>query len=170
MRTIPMGIVLAIFPIFSQHVGQNNWRKLQRSILSGLRLMLLGVVPIAVMVAALRKPLIILLFQRGAFDQLASENVTLILKWYAVAFIPTSIIYIFNHVFYALKNFRILLKVGILNLFATAALNFILSRYLGFEGIAITNLILAFIFSFILFRLLNKRNRNGFEIINKLVL
>lgn len=137
MRTVPMGVGLAVFPIISDHAARRDWGKLNETITTALRWTVLGSLPIATVVVLLRESLVALAFQRGAFDEVATAGVAEALAWYALALIPASLIYIFHRVFYALQDPWTLMRVGGLGLVGTIFLDIALSRLLGFSGIAI---------------------------------
>ena len=136
MRTAPMGVVLALFPTMSGLAAARDWRGLKRAITVGVRWVVLAAVPLALLVAVLREPLVTVLFQRGAFGEVATAGVSAALGWYAIAFIPASVVYLAQHVFFAVQRPGTLVWVGLLALALTAVLDWSLSRFWGFLGIA----------------------------------
>jgi putative peptidoglycan lipid II flippase len=146
LRTAPMAVVLAAFPRMSGQASIGDWEKLQAEVSSGLKWIILGSVPVALLVYQLRTPLIRVLFERGAFDHAATEGVAAATAWYAIALLPASVAYLFNHVYFAIRRAKVLTFLALGSIIVTALLDLSLSRLWGFEGIAIAHL---FVISFL---------------------
>jgi putative peptidoglycan lipid II flippase len=147
LRTAPMAIVLAAFPRMSGHASTGDWAALDREVKSALSWMLLASIPVALMVLLLREPMVSALFERGAFDRTASHGVANVVGWYALAFLPASVLFLINHVFFALRRPKILILLGGGSIALTALLDYSLSRIWGTVGIAATYVAVAALYA-----------------------
>ncbi|MBZ5589322.1 MAG: hypothetical protein LAO05_12240 [Acidobacteriia bacterium] len=136
VRTVPMAVALSAFPVLSRHAASGDRDRLRSTALAALRWALLGAVPLALGVLVFRVQIVRVLFQRGAFDAEATRNVARACAWYAVAFVPASVAYLFNHVLFAARKAWFLAGVGLGSLVLTAALDLALARTSGFVGVA----------------------------------
>ena len=62
------------------------------------------------------------------------------LLWYGISFLPLCLVYLGQHAHYALEDTKYLARLGLGTLLATAALDILLSRVMGFAGIAAASL------------------------------
>jgi putative peptidoglycan lipid II flippase len=141
MRTIPMAVGLASFPLLSQQALERDISALRSLSMFAIRSIILFSIPLAFFLFSMRLPLTVLLFQRGQFDASASQSVSEILKWYAVAFIPGSILYPLANVGFALRRPWKIAGLSFLGACGTLFLNLALVRILGPEGVAVSYLI-----------------------------
>lgn len=143
LRTAPMAVSLALFPRMSSYALMRDWPALQKEVTSAVRWILLASIPTALLVLLLKGPLVRVLFERGAFDQLASHGLAKTIGWYALALLPASVLVLINHVFFAVRRARVLayLAIGLIGL--TVVLDCLLSRVWGYEGIAAAYVVVA---------------------------
>lgn len=157
MRTVPMAVALALFPLLSQRATQKEWEKLSEAIRSGTRWMILGTVPLAIAVATLRVPLVTLLFERGVFDRGATVGVAEAVGWYAWVLIPGALIFLFTFAFFSLQEASLLARIAIINLGLTALLDVLLAKLLGFSGMPVSSLTLNVLWVIVMGTMLAKR-------------
>ena len=157
MRTVPMGVALALFPVLSHRAAGQEWADLAETILSGMRWMILGTVPLAIVVASLRVPLVTLFFERGVFDKIATEGVSEALGWYAWALIPGSLTFLLTFAFFSLQELWLLARIGLMNLVGTALLDYLLASLLGFSGIPVAALGLSVLWALTMVTILARR-------------
>lgn len=143
LRTAPMSIVLAAFPRMSLFASMGDRDEVQREVSSALRWILFTGVPLSAWVVIMRYPLVRTLFERGAFDQLASVGVATAVGWYAFSFIPASIGYLFQLVIFSLRRGKVLIFLAGASIAMTAVFDYGLSRIWGFQGIAATSVLVS---------------------------
>ena len=143
LRTAPMAVVLAAFPRMSGLFSAGDRDGLQREVTSTVRWILLAMVPLAVLITSLKLPLVRMLFERGAFDQGASEGVATAVGWYGLALVPASIVYLVIHVMFAVGRPRPIAMIGAASVIATIGLDYLFSRAWGFRGIAVVYVLVA---------------------------
>jgi putative peptidoglycan lipid II flippase len=140
LRTVPMAIGLAAFPVLSARAARNDWVGLADAFTAAARRLLLAVAPVAAIVVTLRVEIVQVLFERGAFDRIATAQVAAACGWYTVAFVPAAVLYLLQSLVLALRRAWALVAVGGGALLATAVLDVTLSRAIGFLGIAVAYL------------------------------
>ena len=140
LRTIPMGVTMAIFPLISLRASRKDWSGLGTLIVDGTRWILIAGLPLSMLVFIFREPLVSALFERGSFSQADTESVARVLQWYAVAFLPASLLLLHNQLFMALERHWSLVIVWGINLVGTAILDITLSSLFGYSGIALAYL------------------------------
>src|SRR5450756_521284 len=123
----------------------------------GMKMILLLIVPAAVGLAVLREPVIQLLFQRGAFTQDATALTALAFLGYSpgVAFAAVDQLLIFA--FYARKDTRTPVLVGVMAIFVYLAMALTLIRPLGMLGLVLANATQTTTHAVVLLWLLNRR-------------
>lgn len=120
---IAQAIGIAVLPTFSEQVARNEWTEMRASLATTLRGVLFLSLPASVGLIVLRRPIIALLFERGAFDTRSTELVAWALLWYAAGLVGHSLLEIIARAFYAMQDTRTPVFVGA----AAMALNVILS-------------------------------------------
>ena len=143
MRTIPMGVGLAFFPLLSEYASRRRWTEFQQAASKAGRWLWLGGVPLALLVVMLREPWVVLLFERGGFDRGSSLAVAQGLLWYGLAFLPAGGVYFLTYSHYAMQETGPLVRAGLLTLVGTFILDVLFVRWWGFSGIAVASLLIS---------------------------
>ncbi len=127
-----------------------------RTLQMGVKMILVLIVPAAVGLAVLREPVIQLLFQRGAFDPNATALTALAFLGYSpgIAFAAVDQILIFA--FYARKDTRTPVLVGVMAIFVYLAVALALIRPLGMLGLVLANAVQTTSHAVVLLWLLNR--------------
>jgi putative peptidoglycan lipid II flippase len=139
------GISTTFFPLMSRYAAEGNLAEFKRNISTGIRMILLVVMPIIVGIVILRIPFIQLLFERGQFthqDTIATASVWVC---YLGALFALSIGNIVSFAFYALQDTLTPAKVGVVGMFINTVLAFVSSRYISFRGPALAYSVMAII-------------------------
>jgi putative peptidoglycan lipid II flippase len=131
-------LTTAAFPYFSRMAAENDWPGLRHTLKRYSLLVASATVPFALLLMAFSRPLIRLLFQRGAFLAADTELVSQVQICYALQ-IP---FYIWSLLFVrflcAIRHNNILLYVAAMNLVVDILLNLALMRVWGVAGIALS--------------------------------
>jgi putative peptidoglycan lipid II flippase len=102
-----------------------------------LRFVLLISVLVSTLIIVLRIPLLQIGFQRGAFDELATQGVAAVLPWYLLGMIAIASINLVYRLYYAVGNFKIPAAIGMIMPVVYFGLSGLLSRYWSYIGIGI---------------------------------
>src|SRR5574341_2431612 len=86
---------------------------MRRSLADSLRGVLLLAIPASLGLILLRQPLIVLLYQRGAFDARFTELVFWALLWYAAGLVGHCLVEVLARAFYALHDTKTHVMVGL---------------------------------------------------------
>ncbi len=136
-----MGISTAIFPTLARLVATNEISEFRRTFSFGLRVVFFITLPSAVGMAALREPIVRLLFESGEFTAADTQATAFPLLFYSVGLFAQSGIQILVRVFYSLQDTITPVKIGLF----TVVVNFLLSiSFLQWTTLGAGGLALAF--------------------------
>jgi len=112
LAVIAQSIAIAAMPTFSAQVARERLDEMQSSLAASLRGVLLLALPASIGLILLRKPLVVLLYQRGEFDAYSTELVAWALLWYAAGLLGHSLVEILSRAFYSLHDTKTPVIVG----------------------------------------------------------
>lgn len=166
LRQVPLGLftvalTTAVLPNLSETHSRGDRAGFAASVSQGLRLLSLVMLPTAFGLMALDLPLVRLLFERGVFTTEASLITASALFGYAPGLIAFSIHAVLASAFFATKDSRTPLMVGLVMLLANVILDFALVRMFGVGGIAWANSLALFGGTAAMVWLLNRRLGGG---------
>jgi putative peptidoglycan lipid II flippase len=137
-----LALATAVFPTFARQAALDQRSELRRTLTHALGFALYMSLPAAVGLVMLRQPLIQVLFQRGAFDARTTAMTAYALQFFALGLIAHIGLEIVTRAFYALKDTRTPVAIGVaamgLNVALSAALS---STRLVHGGLALANAI-----------------------------
>ena len=139
----PLGIfgialATAVLPALSRHAARQDLTSLKNSLEYALRQVLFITIPATVGLLVLGKPIIQLLFERGAFDAASTSATAWVLGFYALGLFAYSGIKMVVPAFYAMKDMKTPVKIGFIALFVNIALNLILMWSMKERGLALS--------------------------------
>jgi len=126
-----------LLPSLSKHYANRSTEEYSQLLDWGLRLTLLLAVPAAVALALLAVPLITTLFHYGAFTATDVFNTRNAVVAYSVGLVGLILVKILAPGFYAQQNIRTPVKIAIVTLFATQAMNLVFIWPLRHAGLAL---------------------------------
>jgi putative peptidoglycan lipid II flippase len=138
----PLGIIsnvllLPLFTILSRLADPLEWDNLKSRLRQGLILTALTMLPLGAMFAALAMPIVRIVYERGAFQRDDSQLVASILVAYGIGMFVYLGRDVLVRVFYALGDGETPFRVGLLNIFLNALLDFVLIKPFGAPGITL---------------------------------
>jgi putative peptidoglycan lipid II flippase len=138
----------AVFPHFSRLVASRDWERLRRTLRQYVIAMLAITIPITVAGIALSKPIVHLLYERGAFTAADTQLVGYMQALYLIQ-IPFHLTgLLFVKFASATARNRVLFWVSASSTIVNVVGNVVLTRYLGAPGIALaTSLVYVFTFT-----------------------
>jgi len=166
---LPIGIFAlplrtTFYPTLSDLAVRRHLQELAETTLTGLKVLLFIVIPACVGLAALRIPLTRLLFERGAFDSLATLATSEALICYAGAVPAIAVVFFLNNVYFSLGDPFTLVKLNVVGWITNLFLNLVLSRYLGHQGIALATSISAILTVTLMILLLKQDKLASFSV------
>lgn len=140
LQQMPLGLIsiaiaLAALPQLSQYFGANDEAAYRATLLRGLRMVLLLIVPAAVALWLLGEPITRLLFERNKFTPQDTEQVVLALSVYVVGMLFAAVDFPLNYAMYARSNTLIPALVGVVSVLVYVVVAFALLDRLGFLGL-----------------------------------
>ena len=158
----PVGVLVTaflvpLFPIFSKLVGEKDYDNIRYYFNKGVGLLNFVAFPILVLILLLSTNAIQLIFQRGAFNEVATMMVS-----EALCYLSISIIfYVFRdsitRVFYAFNDSRTPFLVALSSIVIKFILNFLFVKQLGIGGITLSTSFVTLINGFWLGLLIKKK-------------
>jgi putative peptidoglycan lipid II flippase len=132
------GLATAALPYFSKMVAENDWNGCRHTLKRYSRLITLTTIPLTLALVAFSRPLVRLLYQRGAFTAADTQLVSWVQICYAVQ-IP---FYIWNRLpvrlLSAMHRNDLLMYTSAISLVLDIALNFAFMKIWGVAGIALS--------------------------------
>ncbi|MCB0141331.1 MAG: murein biosynthesis integral membrane protein MurJ, partial [Caldilineaceae bacterium] len=130
---------LVVFPTLAEQAAQQNLAQLRRTLSESLSGLLFLTVPAACGLILLGRPLVQLVYQRGAFDVAATEAVYAALVYYALGLVGHVCLEVAARVFFAQQDtitpLIVAASMGLLNVLMGIAL----MGPLGYGGLALAN-------------------------------
>ena len=120
---VAQAIAIAALPTFSALVSRGELSEMRTSLGSTLRGVVLLSLPATLGLILLRRPLVVLLFERGEFDERSTQLVAWALLWYTLGLVSHSVVEIVARAFYALHDTKTPVFIGS----AAMALNVVFS-------------------------------------------
>lgn len=141
---LPLGLVgsaiaLAVLPLLAAKESVANLEIFRRILNQGMRLILLLMLPIFALMLIWHWPIVELVYQRGAFDAADAEATGLALFLYSWQLPLTGLDQLFIFAYYARKNTRTPVLVGILGIGFYLAVALPLLQPLGMPGLVLAN-------------------------------
>lgn len=161
LMQLPLGvfgiaIATAAFPALSRHAGRRDWGAFSAAVMRGLGLVAFVGIPSGVGLMLLRRPVIELVFERGAFTPAMSARTAAVTLAYATAIWAYCALHVLARAFYGLGRQRTPAAVAGIMVAANAALNLTLVWYLREAGLAAATAICATLQVVVLWHLLGK--------------
>lgn len=161
LMNLPLGLfVLAIstasFPTMTTQAAKGEQSGLVATILRTLKLVLLISIPSSVGLMVLRFPIIRLLFERGVFDERATQMTAIALMFYSLGLAAQAVNIILTRGFYAMQDTRTPVKLTVIAVVVNLIFSLILIRPMAHGGLALANSLAAILNSGMLALLLGR--------------
>ena len=125
---IAQAIAIAALPTFSAQIARGEVQEMRASLAATLRGIILLSLPASLGLILLRRPIVGLLFQRGAFDSNSTEMVAWALLWYAAGLVGHSIVEVVSRAFYALHDTKTPVFIGSVAMSLNVIFSLVFSR------------------------------------------
>ncbi len=164
LMLIAQAIATASLPTFSAQAALGKLDEMRNSLSTALRAVFMFSIPAAVGMIILRYPLIKVLYENGTtFTSESTELVAWALLWYTVGLVGHSAVEILSRAFYAMKDTRTPVVVGVIAMSINILLSILLGSlflrigWLAIGGLALANSIATGLESIVLLIILRKR-------------
>jgi len=150
-------VATVIYPMISKMAAKNNMNGLKKTMSGAVNSISLLVLPASVGAMVFARPVVSLLFGRGAFDAQAIEMTAGALFFYSVGMAAVGYREILSRAFYSLQDTKTPTINAVIGMVMNIILNLILSRIMGISGLALATSISAIVTSILLFVSLRKK-------------
>ncbi len=162
LNQLPIGVVgvaagTAILPLLSRLVAQKDQPGALAALNRAIEITLFLALPAMMAFLLLADELILTLFQRGRFDPAAAHATAFALMAYAVGLPGYVLVKVLTPAFFARRDTRTPVLVGVVAVAANLILNLILMRYLAHAGLALATAIAAWLNVALLSWILHRR-------------
>lgn len=139
-QIINASLSTAAFPFFAAQVSTKDITGLKQTLTATLRMAAFVLIPVTVLLVLFSKPLIHILFERGAFDPAATYLTANIFAMYALQLFFTAAEVLLIRVFFSLQNMKVIVKIIVLSVVFNILGNYILMRVItpAAAGIALS--------------------------------
>jgi len=156
-----VSMVTVALPQMSAEAVSNNYDELKQTLIQSIRNITFFVLPAAIGLIILGKPIIKVLFERGKFTQQATSVTYSCLAFYSIGLLSFSLSKIFISVFYALKNTKYPVKIAFYTLILNIGLNIILMQFLAVGGLALATSISSTVAVILLWSKMEQKVKTG---------
>lgn len=138
-------IATVAYPKFNKLVAQNDYDGLSKMSGESIDYSSLLTIPITLGCMLFTTPIVRLIFERGAFDASATAVTSSVFFWYALSLPFNGAILLIGYVFYSLQDIKPTVYCSIISVAVNAVLNFVLSYFIGVQGLALATTISAIV-------------------------
>jgi putative peptidoglycan lipid II flippase len=141
----------------SRAAADGDRERVVRTLATAIRLLLFVTIPATIGLVVLRTPIIHVLFERGRFGAADTALTASALAGYSIGLLPYAAINVLAAAFYAHRDTRTPVKVGVFTFALHLGLNFLLRAPMQHNGIALSTSLSAFADAALLALLLRRR-------------
>ena len=134
-----IAISAAIFPTLSHYASLGQAAKMRDTLQQGIRWILFLTLPTAIVMVVLRRPIVNLLFQYGAFDAEARELVQAAFLFYALGLAGHALVQILARAYYATRDTTTPVALTLISIGVNVVLSVTLAPIMGINGLALAN-------------------------------
>lgn len=150
--TVSMATVM--LPLMSRYKASGDVEKLKEALISSVKTIFYIVFPCMMGLLVLGKPIIRLLFERGRFDALATDEVYFTIVFFCIGMFAMCSVKLVVTAFHAVQDTKTPMKSGFMAVCINIVLNLILMQFLRQGGLALaTSISSIFNFSYLLYAL-----------------
>lgn len=157
LALVGQAIATAVFPHMADQAADHDQRELRRTLVHAIRAIIFLTIPATAGLVVLRIPVVTLLLQRGQFTAESTQVTAAALLFYSLGLAAQALIEILSRGFYALRDTRTPVTLGVLSMLINLVLSLILRGPLGYRGLALSLSLAVTIEATLLFYQLRRR-------------
>lgn len=132
-------VTIVMYPMLSQKAGLKDTDGMRSTIASAMRLIVFITLPIILVVAILRDPIVTFLYQRGSFTPADTAATSAALLYLVLGLTTTGISSVLGHAVLAIQKTRAAVAITIGSQIVAITLFAILVPYMGMRGLALAS-------------------------------
>jgi putative peptidoglycan lipid II flippase len=133
-----VSVTTAIFPELSRYANSKDFTSFKKTLSLGLRSTSFIIIPSAIYIIIMAKPIIGLTLQHGAFGPAGTAITASVLQAFAVALLSFSLYNMLTRVYYSLQDTKTPMKIGVVSIPLQIIFNFLLIDSLGPKGLPLS--------------------------------
>ena len=133
---VSASISTATYPTMIQYIAEKNESKLKDLLANTIDALTYIIIPISLYCILFAKKIVIIAFQRGAFDASATQLTATIFIGYSVGMLFIGLRTVISNVFYGYGDTKITMYITIFGIALNVGLNFLLYHFWGVAGLA----------------------------------
>ncbi|GAA0357079.1 hypothetical protein GCM10008932_07450 [Alkalibacterium iburiense] len=154
---VVISIATAAYPLMTRMINEKNILRLKETILDSMLGVCMLVVPCTIGIMVLVRPIVDLLFGRGAFNQDAIQMTSSVLFFYSIGMIGMGMREILSRPFYAFKDARTTAINAGIGVIMNIMLNVVLFPLFGIRGLALGTSLSTTVAAMLMFIILRKK-------------
>jgi putative peptidoglycan lipid II flippase len=144
LMLLPLGVFsiaisAAVFPAMSHYASLGQSAKMRDALQQAIRWILFLTLPTAIVMVVLRRPIVNLLFQYGAFGAEARELTQAAFLFYALGLAGHALVQILARAYYASRDTTTPVALTLISIGANVVLSVALAQTMGINGLALAN-------------------------------
>jgi putative peptidoglycan lipid II flippase len=164
LMLLPLGVFsiaisAAVFPALSHYASLGQAAKMRDALQQAIRWILFLTLPTAILMVVLRRPIVNLLFQYGAFGPEARELVQAAFLFYALGLVGHALVQILARAYYASRDTTTPVALTLISIGANVVLSVSLAPVYGINGLALANSVATLLEAALLLLMLAPRAR-----------
>jgi len=164
LMLLPLGVYsiaisAAVFPTLSHYASLGQAAKMRDALQQAIRWILFLTLPTAIVMVVLRRPIVNLLFQYGAFGPDARELTQAAFLYYSLGLAGHALVQILARAYYATRDTTTPVALTLISIGANVVLSVSLAPTMGINGLALANSIATLAEAALLLALLAPRAR-----------
>ncbi|WP_291632262.1 murein biosynthesis integral membrane protein MurJ [Clostridium sp.] len=152
-----VAVSMIVYPILSTLIVQNNHAEYKKSFVKSINIINLVMIPAALAIVILRKPIISVLFLRGKFTVSDVNLVSTALIFYSPTMIAYGVRDILNRAFYSAKDTKTPMVYSVVGVITNIVFSAVLYRYMSVPGLTLSSSISSVIITVMLLIQMNKK-------------
>ncbi len=157
VRAFGGGMAIALYPTLAALSAAAKPEEFRRGVSFGVRSVLFLSIPSIVLIVVLREPIVRLLLEGREFTPADTASLCSVLVWYSIGAVPFAAQAILARAFYAMRDAKTPLYIGILVVIATLVFGPLFTRAFGLEGCAMAWSLPPLLYVILLLSVLSKR-------------
>ena len=151
-------IATVVYPKYNKLAAQKDYEGLGK--FSGQTIDLTSVLTIPLMLGGMlfSTPVVRLIFERGEFNSAATSLTSSVFFWYAFSLPFNGLVLLIGYVFYSLQDIKPTVYASIASVFSNMVLNFVLSHFMGVQGLALATAVAAIVNTVLLIFFFRKKH------------
>lgn len=153
-------IATVVYPKYNKLAATEDYEGLSRTSRQSIDYSSILTIPIMLGCMLFSLPIVRLIFERGAFDASATALTSSVFFWYALSLPFNGVVLLIGYLCYSLHDTKATALCSTLSVMLNIVLNFVLSHFMGTQGLALATAISAIAHVIVLVAIFKKKHPN----------